>query len=56
MEKTSIVKSQPKETEEKMSKGRVSKKKSGPCKKCSTSMKFMPTKSGKYAGKKMKKK
>jgi hypothetical protein len=57
MEKTSIVKSgEPKETEEKMSKGRVSRKKSTPCKKCSTSMKFMPTKSGKYAGKKMKKK
>ena len=56
MEKTSILKSEPKETEEKMSKGRVSRKKSAPCKKCSTSMKFMPTKSGKYAGKKMKKK
>jgi hypothetical protein len=56
MEKTSILKSEPKVTEEKMSKGRVSKKKSTPCKKCSTSMKFMPTKSGKYAGKKMKKK
>ena len=56
IEKTSILKSEPKETEEKMSKGRVSRKKSAPCKKCSTSMKFMPTKSGKYAGKKMKKK
>ena len=57
MEKTSIVKSgEPKETEEKMSKGRVSRKKSTSCKKCSTSMKFMPTKSSKYAGKKMKKK
>jgi hypothetical protein len=53
MEKTSILKSGPKETEEKMYKGRVSKKKSGPCKKCSTSMKFMPAKSGKYAGKNM---
>jgi hypothetical protein len=53
MEKSSIVKSDPKETEEKMYKGRVSKKKSGPCKKCSTSMKFMPAKSGKYAGKNM---